>query len=67
MVTQVPPIMIDGNVAGQEGTMTFDPRFHNKQRDTGSVNHGARVQFVLWPLMYESDSKRVISKGEVVV
>lgn len=67
MVTQVPPIMIHGNVAEQRKPIPFDTKLYNKQRDTGSVNHGARVQFVLWPLMYESDSERVISKGEVVV
>lgn len=67
MVTQVPPIMILGNVAEQKKPITFDTKLYNKQRDAESSIHGARVQFFLWPLMYESDSERIISKGEVVV
>ena len=65
MVTQTPPILIQV----KNECIRFDPRYHEIYRDgtsTTAADH-LYIKSILWPAMYESDSKRIIAKGEVEV
>ena len=68
MVTQTPPILIQVMHKRNE-YIRFDPRHHEAYRDGTSTTaaHHVYIKSILWPAMYESDSKRIIAKGEVEV
>jgi len=67
-VCQTPPYRLQGNSFVLKSDVVFDPVFHQVSREFASAEHNSgRIEFVVWPGLFEGSSGRVIRKTEVVL
>ncbi|XP_020606010.1 uncharacterized protein LOC110044772 isoform X1 [Orbicella faveolata] len=68
LVCQTPPYRLQGNSFVLKSDVVFDPVFHQVSREFASAEHNSgRIEFVVWPGLFEGSSGRVIRKTEVVL